>query len=73
LQRSIALTTLRRVSSETNLVLLSTCETVAVETPASRATSLILMSFPVLRQFEMSGAVKKMFSHAKAQRRKENL
>jgi hypothetical protein len=30
-----------RVSSETNRVLLMTCETVAVDTPASRATSLI--------------------------------
>src|SRR5215207_974372 len=41
-QRSTASSTRLRVSSVTYLVPLMTCETVAVETPASRATSLIL-------------------------------
>src|SRR5215212_10786869 len=41
-QRSMASCTRLRVSSATYLVPLMTCETVAVETPASRATSLIL-------------------------------
>src|SRR5215210_3615364 len=41
-QRSTASRTRLRVSSVTYLVPLMTCETVAVETPASRATSLIL-------------------------------
>src|SRR5215207_9001777 len=40
-QRSTASSTRLRVSSVTYLVPLMTCETVAVETPASRATSLI--------------------------------
>ena len=37
----MAFKTLARVRSVTYFVLLMTCETVAVETPASRATSLI--------------------------------
>src|SRR5215218_4218928 len=40
-QRSTASMTRLRVSSVTYFVPLMTCETVAVETPASRATSLI--------------------------------
>ena len=39
----MAFKTRARTASETNLVLLITCETVAVETPASLAMSLMLL------------------------------